>query len=196
MPAPSDLRALRLLAIAALPALLIGGSCAKKAAHSESPQDARYADAPPGAGDPLAELDALEQQMRELGLPTAADKAAADGAGAEQAGGDVNLGAAEEAGERESPDAFEEDATIDEAPAEPAPEAATATEGSRRDRKRSQEQACAPVCNLSEAICELEGRICSMSSEHGEDPTYTAACERASEDCELAADECSACMRG
>jgi len=127
--------------------------------------------------DPLVELELLEQEMNRLGLRTAADEdtiapgSAGEGAGAD---GEVEPGAEAEALERPAP-----------------------TEAAAADRppppKRAELQQCADLCDLSQAICELETRICSLSSSHGDDPTYADACRRAGEDCEVADDACSRC---
>src|SRR5690606_39962562 len=52
---------------------------------------------------------------------------------------------------------------------------------------------CAQVCELAEAICDLEVRICAMASSHPEDDRYDSACARAGGDCRAASRACNDC---
>ncbi len=52
---------------------------------------------------------------------------------------------------------------------------------------------CSTVCELAEAICELELRICGLASAHPEDDRYANACTRAGGDCKAASEACNAC---
>lgn len=195
--------------LVALPGALTVG-CAKNAPSTTS--TVRMSEAQ--AGDPLAELRALEDEMRRQGLPVAESKPRpATGADGEAADGDdwADKGPAvtEEspapdpggtpppereiefhAGETEQP----------EPPAEPqrdyeadAPADAAAAGGVHRDRQERYDP-CVSVCDLSEAICDLEVRICTMAEDHGDEWTYVDACERAVEDCEVAGDACDHCI--
>jgi hypothetical protein len=182
MRARSDTRlAVALLAAAiALPTL----ACTKKPSNARSP-DASSGEPQPGGGDPLAELDSLEREMQRLGLPVAASRATTPTGVLEGSGegggmdmdGDGTVGAQAEA--------FEEEAPVQPAPAEAEPD--------RSPDRRGQAQRCSDVCDLREAICELEVQICSLSEGHGDDPTYANACRRAGDDCDTADDECDRC---
>lgn len=52
---------------------------------------------------------------------------------------------------------------------------------------------CRQVCEITTAICELEGQICGLVPRHPEDPRYQAACSRAADDCRFATEACNAC---
>jgi hypothetical protein len=52
---------------------------------------------------------------------------------------------------------------------------------------------CEKVCELQGAICGLQERICDLASAHPEDDRYARACQRASGDCRVARQACSAC---
>jgi hypothetical protein len=52
---------------------------------------------------------------------------------------------------------------------------------------------CGRICELTESICELEGRICSLASEHEGETRYADACERAGRDCARGREACNAC---
>ena len=52
---------------------------------------------------------------------------------------------------------------------------------------------CTNVCQLADAICGLEARICSLADAHSGDPRYAEACARASNDCRVASDACTGC---
>ena len=60
------------------------------------------------------------------------------------------------------------------------------------------EDRCTRVCNLADAICDLEANICRLasSSEHEGDPRYADACARAQTDCERAQSACEECGDG
>lgn len=51
---------------------------------------------------------------------------------------------------------------------------------------------CEDLCELREAICGLENKICSLATEHDR-PEYANACARAQGDCRVATEACSAC---
>jgi hypothetical protein len=163
----------------------------KKGSSPSSPDaggDARRSD------DPLAELDALEQQMRGMGLAVSSKR-------------DSTTTLSEKAERAEETTLAEDDAAPDfgadgDATVAPAPEAyageaerveseATADEPSEARGRRAQQ--CSNVCDLSVAICDLEVRICSLSESHRGEPTYADACRRAGDDCEVAGHECDRC---
>jgi len=177
MRARSDsMRIVAVLLAIGLPTL----ACTKKPSMATNPDErAGQSAEPQDAGDPLAQLHSLEQEMRRLGLPVAADRApvpAAEGGGEGTAvDGDAAIGGRTELLEESEPPAPTETSVA------PAPE------------KRELAQRCSAVCDLSEAICELEVQICSLSEGHGDDPTYTDACRRAGEDCDTADAECDRC---
>ncbi|KIG14926.1 hypothetical protein DB30_06228 [Enhygromyxa salina] len=133
----------------------------------EAGGDLAYAD------DPLAELDALEGRMRALGLATARSK-----------------GATASPGDAVAVDGDDDEATADVAAA---PEAAPAAEHDHPTATEQTGSRCGDLCDLSESICMLEVRICSLSDSHGEDPIYADACERAVDDCHTAGQACDAC---
>lgn len=58
------------------------------------------------------------------------------------------------------------------------------------------EDRCNRVCNLADAICDLEASICRLASEHQDDERYTTACARAQTDCERAQSGCEECGDG
>lgn len=184
MRAPSKTKAAVALLIAlGLPTL----GCKKDAALATgidgSHGQTRYAD----DADPLARLASLEQEMQRLGLPVATTKGATPGLGEDRDGGDATLG-----GEGEAP---VDEAPVDEAAAtEPQP-APSEVAADRPPQRREQAQYCSDVCELSQAICDLEVQICSLSENHGNDPTYTDACRRAGEDCDTADFQCDRCAR-
>ncbi|PRQ10041.1 hypothetical protein [Enhygromyxa salina] len=167
-----------LAGIALLGALgMLAPGCSKKAGS----RDATAPDALPEAGDraradgdPLAELDALEGRMRALGLaPALGNQATASPSGAGgSAGGDASADATIGAGEQAP------------APAEADDQPSAVEETGSR---------CGDLCDLSESICMLEVRICSLSDSHADDPVYADACERAVDDCHTAGRACDAC---
>ena len=55
---------------------------------------------------------------------------------------------------------------------------------------------CTRICNLADAICDLEANICRLASEHEDDERYTNACARAQTDCERAQTGCEECGDG
>ena len=61
------------------------------------------------------------------------------------------------------------------------------------DKDANEARDCAQVCELAEAICDLEVRICAMASAHPEDDRYDAACSRAGGDCRAASRACNDC---
>jgi hypothetical protein len=153
--------------------------CAKKAEHATAPNIDAGGDAgtPGDSDDPLAQLAALENRMRAHGLPVASDKQQPP----------------QPAGETEKDDmdaAAEMDAATEQTAAEEPPAPAGAqTQPPRRDRS----EVCGDLCSLSESICTLEVRICSLAEDHGNDAVYADACERAVEDCEVAGEACDSC---
>lgn len=52
---------------------------------------------------------------------------------------------------------------------------------------------CTEICDLQSAICRLEGRICKMASDKGDDARYENACQRAKSDCAVARNACTQC---
>lgn len=54
-------------------------------------------------------------------------------------------------------------------------------------------ESCTQVCELAEAICDLEIRICALARAHPEDDRYRNACERAAGDCKAGSEACNAC---
>lgn len=153
--------------------------------------------------DPLAELAALEDRMRMLGLPVAPAGSSAVGGGpgaGPEPGTEAVADAEAEAsvdramkigGDGEAPE--QQDQQRDEAAPMAASEASEAP--SARTSDSSDGQGCSNVCELSEAICQLEVRICGLSDVHQGDPIYVNACSRAIEDCDVADDACDRCAR-
>jgi hypothetical protein len=67
----------------------------------------------------------------------------------------------------------------------------TADEELRADPRG--EDRCAELCGLAESTCDLESKICDLAERHPGDPRYVRLCQRAGEDCRLAADACTRC---
>jgi hypothetical protein len=175
----SDVRVVALLLAIGLPTL----ACSKKPASATEPEQpgAGVSAEQPG-GDPLAQLHSLEQEMRRLGLPVAAERASvppAEGGDGATIDGDAAVDTQTE--------------FVAEEEAEP-PEPTAAVETAPPPEKREVMQRCSAVCDLSGAICELEVQICSLSEQHGDEPTYTDACRRAGEDCDTADAACDRCQ--
>lgn len=164
-------------------ALCVSMPGCKKQSESASPgaDEAGESKAPQDSMDPLAELAALEGRMQALGLPVAArqEKGAniqSEGEGEHDA---ISTGAAGDG----------QPAPAEEAPA-PAP---TANQVDTTEPARDSRQYCGDLCSLSESICTLEVRICSLAESHANDSVYADACERAVEDCEVAGQACDGC---
>ncbi len=163
-------------------------ACAKQAGTkatqpADRDQPASVTAAEPAAADPLVELDQLEARMRSLGLATAR--------------ADNDFGGARK-GEEEADKADDVDESRIVSERQTSPTAAIDREHSgvgEAGEAGPPEQAnrCTAVCELNGAICELEVRICSMAKNHGTDPIYADACERAVDDCELSGDACDTC---
>jgi hypothetical protein len=178
----------RLGGLALMAALCVpAAGCSKKAARDtmapESQHDAKGGEAEGAdSDDPVAELDALEARMRAFGLATADTKLGAESASSE----DVDDAGADD-GDRVS----------DKAPDRSRDEVAGAAPAPAVNESLSPEEAaqsrCGDLCDLSESICMLEVRICSMSESHATDPIYADACERAVDDCHTAGEACDRC---
>lgn len=52
---------------------------------------------------------------------------------------------------------------------------------------------CERRCELADAVCGLQARICTMAKAHASEPKYGAACRRAERDCERATVACDEC---
>jgi hypothetical protein len=52
---------------------------------------------------------------------------------------------------------------------------------------------CQRVCELSEATCDLQDKICTLADAHEGEPRYASACERADDHCRRASEACRAC---
>jgi hypothetical protein len=163
--------------------------CKKKSGESTSPgvDGGGEAQAPHDSADPLAELASLEGRMRAFGLPVAAD----ENEGASDKGATMQH---EEGEDRGMSDAASAGAGGDDQPAPVAEEAPASTAqvpptGPARDEVNY----CGDLCSLSESICTLEVRICSLAESHANDSLYADACERAVEDCEVAGQACDGC---
>ena len=52
---------------------------------------------------------------------------------------------------------------------------------------------CTRVCDLKEAICELEDHLCRLATDHADESRYADACGRAQTDCGWAREACDAC---
>jgi len=152
-------------------------------AQSSSPGTMAPAADEGAAADPLVELEQLEGQMRAYGLEPGT-------ASVTTAGGDGDDGAEEAEASDAAMGAVSEDAGAAPAEAEPS---AVAPPAQGQAARRETQQRCEDLCGLNVAICELEGSICSLAQDHGDDPTYADACERASEDCEISAEACDRC---
>ena len=115
----------------------------------------------------------LEQRMMELGIPPVPSGSA----GASRDLSETAPTATEPS--RETANDVDEEAIggadVDQAGATKSPPAPAEAE----ERGASGDSHCRNVCELSEAICELEVRICGMSSDHAGEATYAEACERA-----------------
>lgn len=183
--------------------LITLGACTKQAAPTSSAEAA--ADAPSTrtrapVEDPLGELARLEQRMRVLGLEPAAARRDRQGEKTEaietptrESVGAGETGATERGATNEGvigQDGFEQggggQATSVATEPSPAPQATMGGDCEGESR-------CTTLCELSEAICQLEVQICSMAKDHEGDPIYVDACERAVEDCELSGDACNEC---
>lgn len=78
---------------------------------------------------------------------------------------------------------------------EPRPDEAKATHAPPDSKPRAQaEEHCPLICSLSDGTCELAQEICSLAERHPGDDDYANACERATDDCELAKDACLECL--
>lgn len=179
MRAQHDLRAVALLLAIAASTLACSKKKSSVGTHPDSVvnQQAEPPSDPLGdpPNDPLGELAMLEQRMQQLGLPIAGVVSPAEG---ERGPADGAAPAGAHADD------------VEEEPPRPAPEAAAAKRGSN---PRAEAQRCADICDLSQAICQLEAQICSLSDDHIGDPTYADACRRAHEDCDTADTECDRC---
>lgn len=168
----------------------------KMADKSAAPMDSN-ADVAQAQQDPLARLDQLEGEMRAFGLePTSRDKKAEGGDfGEDQADRSVAPAADDEAGEADMVEPSETEAPMPDAvEAEPAAAAQPVEEAKAQERRRDEAtQRCESLCSLNVAICELETSICSLAQDHGDDPTYADACERATDDCSISSQACDAC---
>jgi hypothetical protein len=177
-----QVKVVQLVGMSLVLALCVSMSGCKKKAESTSPgaDDADHggeAQAPHDSADPLAELASLEGRMRGFGLPVAADK------DKEGEGEDRGMSEATSAG-----------ASGDGQPAPVAEEAPTPTaQFEPTEQARDQVNYCGDLCSLSESICTLEVRICSLAESHANDSLYADACERAAEDCEVAGQACDGC---
>lgn len=173
------------------------GACTKQAAPTSSAEAA--ADAPSTRArapveDPLGELARLEQRMRVLGLEPAAKRdRQGEKTEAIESPTRESVGATERGATNEGvigQDGFEQggggQATSVATEPSPAPQATMGGDCEGESR-------CTTLCELSEAICQLEVQICSMAKDHEGDPIYVDACERAVEDCELSGDACNEC---
>jgi hypothetical protein len=169
---------------------LFASACAKSrdtAAPMHS-TDVAQGEAQRSSADPLAELDALEARMRQLGLPVAGPSLVGstsstrerEAAGGEAAGADADM--VEEAESAPAEDS--------EAPAFAAePPASDLTP----DPSSDPGEACMNVCDLHDMICTLEAQICSLAGAHEGERIYADACRRAREDCDVAGDACERC---
>lgn len=166
-------------------ALCAAMSGCKKQSESTSPSadKASEAQAPHDSADPVAELAALEGRMRALGLPAAADKQKGATTSTTE-GEDEELGEVANGGARGDGQS---------APAEEAPATSPATTAQIDAPARDEQNYCSDLCSLSESICTLEVRICSLAESHSNDAIYADACERAIEDCEVAGQACDGC---
>lgn len=52
---------------------------------------------------------------------------------------------------------------------------------------------CERICDLAEATCDLEGRICALADEHPTERRYADVCGRAQDDCARANEACEGC---
>lgn len=52
---------------------------------------------------------------------------------------------------------------------------------------------CERICNIADATCGLEAKICELADAHAGEPRYGRVCDRARHDCELASESCNAC---
>jgi hypothetical protein len=169
-------------------ALCVSMPGCKKQGESSSPSMDHAGEArAPHDSDPVAELAALEGRMRAYGLPVAADKNKGRTGGGDHEGVEHEVGKHEDDGMTDAvpTGAGGSQPTAEEAPA---PGPADTYESARDDRNY-----CGDLCSLSESICTLEVRICSLAESHGNDATYADACERAVDDCEVAGRACDGC---
>lgn len=67
------------------------------------------------------------------------------------------------------------------------------TETVRAARDVSPAGRCRRICDLSEATCDLQDKICALAQEHAGEMRYATVCARAEDDCERAAEACHAC---
>lgn len=93
----------------------------------------------------------------------------------------------------------DEDATVLEAEA-PEPEYAAGAPGrdmvqqETRNERRAARDRCDRICDLAEATCQLQARICEMAERHAGEERYESACQRANDQCSLASNACSSCF--
>jgi hypothetical protein len=164
-PNRSRVAGLVVLAVLCVPA----PGCKKASSSDATAPDSREGDAASAdaqSDDPLAELDALEGQMRAFGLATAS-------AGPDDAAGG-------EAAPRD-----------DASEAAPAPAGTAVDNGASVSEETGAR--CGDLCDLSESICLLEVKICGLSEAHATDSIYADACERAVDDCHTAGQACDDC---
>jgi hypothetical protein len=48
----------------------------------------------------------------------------------------------------------------------------------------------ARICAIATSVCEIRSRICTLATEHEDEPRYAAACKRATNDCKRATEAC------
>jgi hypothetical protein len=162
-----------------------------KSAAPSSPTDGAAGEAQRSSADPLAELDALEARMSQLGLRVAGPSPGSAPATRDR-GEREQVGEAEWGGDK----AISESAPVEdssEAEAEPEDEVAEFATELRAADQGPDPSTCETVCDLDELICALELQICSLAAEHEGEPIYADACRRASEDCDVAGDACQRC---
>jgi hypothetical protein len=48
----------------------------------------------------------------------------------------------------------------------------------------------ARICAIATSVCEIRAKICTLATEHEDEPRYAAACKRATTDCSRATEAC------
>ena len=79
-----------------------------------------------------------------------------------------------------------------DAAGQPTPAGDTRAPG-KAESKRKVGGSCQRVCDLAQAMCALESRICDMAGRHEDEPRYATACDRAAGHCQVASEACSGC---
>lgn len=171
----------------ALVALL--GGCAKQAASPAM-------SAPEGETAAVSAGGEVDLVMLEQDLATREEQLRLAGVAVPVAGATKSVASEEAAGsapdDEAAPATATPSVTADQA-APPQPAEAGEIERQRMKAGPAPADRCTTVCELTTSICQLREQICAMAPRHPGEPRYEAACQRASQDCEIATEACHAC---